>query len=156
MAAKFVVFLTGLIYLFFGICGFIPSLVIMPPPRLRFYILPMIGHWGFLFNWLPVNIVHNIVYILIGCFALLASVTRPTAIKCAKGLFFVMFAFAVTGFLPFGFSHLWGFMPLFEWNVMLHIITAMLLYYYGFVYPLDWGGPEPEPAPDPPPPNPAM
>jgi len=155
MAAKFVVFLTALVYLMFGICGFFPALVIMPPPRLRFYAMPMIGHYGFLFNWLPVNIVHNIVYIIIGCAALVACFNRTTAIWYARGLFFIMFAFSVVGFLPFGFNHLWGFMPLFEWNVMLHIITAMLLYYYGFIYPLDWGGPEPVPAPEPPTPTPA-
>jgi hypothetical protein len=143
MPVKICVFLTGLLYLFFGICGFFPSLVYLPPPRLRFYDMHIIGHWGFLFTWLPVNPVHNILYLIIGGVAVLASPIRFTAIQCARGLFFVMFMLAVTGFLPFGIAELWGFLPLFSWNVMLHIVTAMLLYYYGFIYPLDLGGKEP-------------
>lgn len=31
-------------------------------------------------------------------------------------------------------------MPLFIWNIMLHAVTAILAYYYGWVYPLDLGG----------------
>jgi hypothetical protein len=54
-----------------------------------------------------------------------------------------MFLFAVTGLLPFGIAQLFGLMPLFAWNIMLHSVTAMLLYYYGFIYPLDLGGKEP-------------
>jgi hypothetical protein len=143
MPAKICVFLTGVVYLFFGISGFFPSLVSLPPPRLRFYDMTIIGHWGFLFSWLPVNPVHNVVYVIIGGVAILAAVSQFTAVWYARGLFFVMFLFAVTGLLPFGIAQLFGLMPLFAWNIMLHSVTAMLLYYYGFIYPLDLGGKEP-------------
>jgi hypothetical protein len=49
----------------------------------------------------------------------------------------------IIGLLPLGISYLWGLVPLFDWNIMLHSVTAMLLYYYGFIYPLDLGGKEP-------------
>jgi len=140
MATKAFVFLTGLIYLFFGISGLFPSLVYMPPPRLRFYTMSMIGHWGFLYTWLPVNMVHDIFYIVIGAAGVVAAARLGAAIAYARGMFFLMTALTFAGFLPFGVNRLWGLMPLFEWNVMLHSITAMLLYYYGFIYPLDFGG----------------
>ena len=143
MAVKVCVFLTGLVYLFFGIAGLFPQFVFFPPPRLRFYDTPIVGHWGFLFTWLPVNLIHDILYIITGAFAVLASPLRPAAIAYARGLFFLMVMLTFTGFLPFGFDDLWGLIPLFSWNVMLHSVTAMLLFYYGFIYPLDLGGREP-------------
>jgi len=143
MPAKICVFLTGLVYLVFGICGFFPSLVYLPPPRLRYYDMAIIGHWGFLFTWLPVNPVHNILYVIIGGTAIFAAALRSTAIWYARGMFFVMFLLTVTGLLPFGIAQLWGLIPLFAWNIMLHTVTAVLLYYYGFIYPLDLGGKEP-------------
>ncbi len=143
MAVKICIFLTGLVYLFFGIAGLYPSLVYPPPPRLQFYDMTIIGHWGFLFTWLPVNIVHDILYIVIGGAAIPAAIWRSTAILYARGLFFLMFGLTVIGFLPFGIDRLWGLIPLFDWNVMLHSVTAMLLFYYGFIYPIDLGGREP-------------
>ncbi len=143
MPVKICVFLTGLVYLFFGICGFVPAFIYLPPPRLRYYDMHMIGHWGFLFTWLAVNPVHNILYLIIGGGAILASPLRFTAIGYARGLFFVTFMLTFTGLLPLGIAQLWGLLPLFGWNVMLHSVTAMLLYYYGFIYPLDLGGREP-------------
>jgi Domain of unknown function (DUF4383) len=143
MSVKVCVFLTGLVYLFFGIAGLFPSLVYPPPPRLRYYDMTMVGPWGFLFTWLPVNLVHDILYIVIGAVALPAAVLRSTAILYARGLFFVMVMLTVVGFLPFGIAQVGGLIPLFAWNVMLHSVTAMLLYYFGFIYPLDLGGKEP-------------
>jgi hypothetical protein len=124
-------------------CGLFPAMVYLPPPRTNYYDMTIFGHWGYLFTWLPVNPVHNIVYILIGGGALVMSAFRESAILYARALFFLMVIFTITGFLPFGAAELWGVMPLFDWNVMLHSVTAMLLFYYGFIYPLDWGGKEP-------------
>jgi uncharacterized membrane protein YuzA (DUF378 family) len=143
MPVKICAFFTGLVYLFFGISGLFPSLVFLPPPRTRYYDMNMVGHWGFLFTWLPVNPVHNIVYIIIGVAGVFAAAFEMTATAYARGMFFLMFLFTVVGFLPFDIDHVWGLMPLFAWNVMLHSVTAMLMYYYGFIYPLDRGGSEP-------------
>jgi hypothetical protein len=143
MAVKVCVFLVGLVYLFFGIAGLFPQFVYFPPPRLQFYDMPMIGQWGFLFTWLPVNLVHDIFYIIIGGLAVVMSPIRSAAILYARGIFFVMVMLTFAGFLPFGIAEIWGLIPLFAWNVMLHAVTAILLYYYGFIYPLDWGGREP-------------
>jgi hypothetical protein len=143
MPTKICVFITGLVYLFFGIAGLIPGFVFLPPPRLRYYDMTMIGHWGFLFTWLPVNTLHDILYIVIGALAIITSLSRTTAILYARGLFFLMIMLSITGFLPFGIDRLWGLLPLFTWNIMLHSVTAMLLFYYGFIYPIDQGGKEP-------------
>ena len=142
MSAKVCVFFVGLVYLFFGIAGLFPSLVDPPPPQSIYYEMTIIGHWGYLFTWLPVNLIHNIVYLIIGGLAIPASLLRPIATFYARIIFFVMVSFVILGFLPFGISYLGGLIPLLDWNIMLHTITAVLLYYFGFIYPLDLGGRE--------------
>jgi hypothetical protein len=143
MATKVCVFLIGLVYLFFGIAGLFPQFVFFPPPRTRFYDMSMLGHWGFLFTWMPVNLVHDILYILLGAFAVPMALVRSSAILYARTVFFLAVIMVISGFLPFGIDRLWGLIPLFSWNIMFHTVTALLLYYFGFIYPLDLGGKEP-------------
>jgi len=143
MSAKICSLACGIAYLFLGIAGCVPAWVYRPPPRLRFYEMGMFGPWGFLFTWMPVNWTHDVMYILIGVVAIIAAATLPTAIACARGLFFLTFLLTVVGFLPLGADRLWGLIPLFSWNVMFHAVTCMLCYYYGFIYPLEFAA---EPA----------
>lgn len=143
MAARVCIFITALVYLFFGIAGLFPSLVYLPPPRLQYYDIHMVGQWGYLFTWLPVNWVHDVLYIVIGALGLPAARGRTTAIFYARGLFFLMVTLTIVGLLPLGLAQVWGLIPLFDWNIMVHCVTAILMYYYGFIYPLDWGGKEP-------------
>jgi hypothetical protein len=138
--------ITGFVFLFLGICGFVPSLVYLPPERLGFYNMHIVGHWGFLFTWLPVNPVHNVIYILLGAFGLLAAPFFATALVYCRAAFALTLMFALGGLLPLGASNVWGLLPLFSWNVMLHTVTAILCFYYGCIYPLDLGGQEVLPA----------
>ena len=143
MPIKLCALFTGAVFLFFGISGCFPSLVSLPPDRMRFFEMHMIGHLGFVYAWMPVNIVHNVVYILLGASGVLSAPVRLTATLYCRGLFFLTTMMAITGLLPFGIAQLWGLMPLFGFNIMVHVVLAVLLYYYGFIYPLDEGGAEP-------------
>jgi len=40
------------------------------------------------------------------------------------------------GFMPFGISTLWGYLPMTGWNVIIHAWTAMISWYFGWIYPL--------------------
>jgi hypothetical protein len=142
MPTRICSFLTGLVYLFFGTCGFIPSFVDLSPDRLRFYDMNLVGPRGFLFTWLPVNAVHNVIYIVLGAAGVLAAPFFGTAKLFCRAAFAVTLMFTLVGLLPFGASKVWGLLPLFGWNEMLHTVTAVVCYYYGFIYPLDLGGPE--------------
>lgn len=136
MATKLFTFITSLVFLFFGISGMYDTLLSLPPARLRFFTMHS-GHWGFLYGWLPVNPVHNVIYILLGGLGVLMSPILFYARLWAGGIFAIMLMFVLLGLLPFGFSDLWGWLPLFHWNVMLHAVIAMLAYYFAFIYPLD-------------------
>src|SRR5581483_8024948 len=141
MAARIAVFLTALLFLFFGIAALFPSLIFLPPPRLRYYDMHMIGTWGYLFGWMPVNLLHDVIYIVLGSSGLIASPLRTAAIWYCRGVFFLALSFACLGFLPLGIDRLWGLLPLFDWNIMFHTVLAILMYYFGFIYPVDWGAP---------------
>jgi hypothetical protein len=129
----------GLVYLFFGISGLQSGLVHTPPGRMRFFTQEMAGNWGFVYSWLPSNTIHNIVYILIGGGGVLSCIAFGLATRYCKGLFALSVMFTILGVLPFGISSVWGLMPLFSWNIMLHTVTATLTYYFGWIYPLDLG-----------------
>lgn len=141
MASKIFALLIGLVYLFFGISGLIPRLVHLPVIGIRFYTDELSFNWGFVYSWLPSNTFHAVLYIIIGGLGVFSFLSFAMATRYSKALFALTLLFTFAGFLPFGIDSLWGILPLFGWNIMLHAVTAMLAYYYGWVYPLDLGGP---------------
>ncbi len=122
----------------------VPALCGMPTSVTRFYDPGMFaGHATLLIDWLPVNGMHNGIYILLGCAGLLASPVFKVAIGYCRGMMMVALLFVTIGVLPLGAGSLWGLIPLYGWNVPVHIVTVCLAYYFGFVYPLDLGGADP-------------
>ncbi len=119
----------GAIYLFFGACGFIPALLFPPPDRVEYANMEMAGGMAFLFSWMPVNPLHNILYCAIGGAGILAAVAFFTARLYCQGVFALSVLLVFTGFAPLGISYLWGLLPLFGWNVMFNTVMALLLYY---------------------------
>lgn len=133
MALRLFAFFIGLAYTFLGILGFIPQANWDPSmPRLRQLDIAF-GH-GYLGGFLPVNIPHNILWLLIGVGGIVASFNLLSARTYARGLFALTTAFAFIGFIPLGVSMLWGFLPLEGWNILVHAWTAMLAWYFGYVY----------------------
>jgi hypothetical protein len=141
MPSKLCALVLGLVYLFWGISGLIPRFVHLPQTEIRFYTDELNGHWGLVYSWLPANHLHSIVYIVLGAAGVLSFIALGLATRYCKAMFAITLLFVIAGFLPFGISSLWGLMPLFGYNIMLHTITAILAYYFGWIYPLDLGGP---------------
>jgi hypothetical protein len=143
MPAKLCALLIGAAYLFFGVCGTFDSLLSMPQHDLRFYYhVNLVGHWGYLFSWMPVNTLHNVVFIVVGAAGVLSAALYLTAILYCRTICAVALMFTTIGLLPMGISWLWGLMPLYGWNVMFNTVVTILGYYYGLIYPMDRGGPE--------------
>ncbi len=129
----------GLIYAFFGICGFIPAFVGRPPDHLPFEMIAGGRLDGYVFGWLPSDMVHAIVYVVLGAGGFFAAATFKTSKLYCRGMLALVVVLTLTGFLPLGASDLWGFLPLFGWNVPVHAVTAILVFYYGLIYPIDLG-----------------
>lgn len=146
MASKLCALFFGVVYLFFGISGLFPGLVHLPPTRLLYDQMHVIGPWGYLYSWLPVNLVHDVLYIAIGASGIVAAITFTTSVAYCRGMLWLSLLLTFLGMMPFGIAQVWGLLPLFAWNVMVHAITAVTVYYYGYVYPLDFGGGGPIPS----------
>ena len=133
MAVRLFAFLVGLGYTILGILGFIPKVTWDPPmPRLE-QLRIHFGH-AYLAGFLPVNIPHNILWIAMGVGGIVASLNPLSARTFARGLFVFATCLTILGFIPVGVNTLWGFLPLNGWNVLIHAWTAMLAWYFGYVY----------------------
>lgn len=133
MALRIFAFFTGLGYGLMGVLSLIPTFVWdpeMPRPRQ----LEISYGRGFLGGFIPVNIPHSILWIAIGVGGIVASISYPAARAYACGLFVLLILLIFLGILPFGVNILWGFLPLDEWNLLVHVWTAILAWYFGFVH----------------------
>lgn len=140
MPSRLVALLLGIVYGFFGIASLFHRLIALPPPRLKYDQMHIVGGFGYLLAWLPINPLHTVLYILIGAGGVLASVTFFSSVIYLRGLFALTLGLMFLGLLPLGASYMWGLLPLFSWNVLIHAVTAIVSYYYGLIYPLDRGG----------------
>ncbi len=120
----------GIIYLILGICGFIPWMVHTATPLGE---PKTILHYGYLFNGFPMNWLLAGLFVVIGMFALRASMKiARSSRRFERILFTVAMVLMVCGFLP-GFSNMWGIMPLFGMTDGLFLATAMFTFYFAFV-----------------------
>lgn len=134
MATRLFALIGGLIYALLGIAGFIPQCLWQPDmARLRMNDLHF--HGGRLGGFLAVNWTHNIIYLLIGIAGIAAFSRLAWSKRYAQTLFGIAVLFLIVGLIPLGVSDLWGYLPLSGWNVPIHTVTAILAWYYGFVFP---------------------
>ena len=149
MATRRFSLFVGLLYVAWGICGFVPNLVRVPwaPVVARNTGLisdPQTQHaGGLLFGCLPVTPAKNVVTLLIGAAGVLAAAKVATARNYCRGLTAITGTMVVAGMLPFGVNTLWGLLPMSGGNLALHLITASAAFYFGWVYDF-----EPETEPD--------
>lgn len=138
MATRLYIFCIGLIYTALGVCGFFARLSTPPPDRIQYQSMSIVHvDYGFLFGFLPTNLTHNILYLLIGVTGLLAAVTYAAARRYSQALCLLLIAMIIIGFSPLGIRDLWGFIPLFGWNILFHTASAVLCWYFGFIYDKD-------------------
>jgi hypothetical protein len=144
MPIQLFTFVAGLYYLIFGILGFFPFLIYPAPARPEFQQLALINFgYGYLLNFLPTNVLHNIVYVLIGVVGILAALFYELSRLYSRALFASAALAVILGVCPFTINQVFGLMPLFQWNIPTHTITAALAWYFGFIYPIT---PRPAPA----------
>ena len=134
MATRLFALCGGLIYTILGILGFIPHFL-WEPEMSRLRMDHARFHAGWLGGFIPVNWPHNILWLIIGVGGIVAFAAYAWSKAFSRGLFVVTILFTFVGLLPLGIGSLWRFLPLNSWNVLIHAVTAMLAWYYGFVYP---------------------
>jgi hypothetical protein len=122
----------GLVYVLFGIAGFIPGLRTAPPPTAPH--MDVTGSYGYLFGTFPVNWVANTLHIVVGFIGIIMGARLVLARYYCQFLFLLMGALTFMGFLP-TLDTVWGIMPLWSSQTWFHAGTAIAAAYFGFVAP---------------------
>ena len=124
----------GAVYLVIGILGFIPIAPFLVPVP-----LPVIGPFeGLELGLFPVNWLHNIAHIAIGAVGL-ASYRSPVGARSyALGIGVAYAVLTVLGLIP-GLNVLFGLLPLFGLDVVLHLLSALAAFGAYFASPARGG-----------------
>ena len=131
MEARNFALISGVVFVAIGILGFIPVIVnphvMQPDPD-----LVVSAGYGYLMGLFPVNILHNLVHLAIGLWGLSALRSFKDALFYCQGLAIFYSLLAVMGLIP-ALGTTLGLIPIFGNDVLLHLGTAAIAAYYGFV-----------------------
>ncbi len=121
----------GAIYLLVGILGFIPPLI---EPKLPGVALGIPALSGFLIGLFAINWLHSVAHLAIGA-AGLASYRSPVGARSyALALGVVYLLLFLLGLIP-GLNTVFGLLPLFGADVILHLLTALIAFGAYFASP---------------------
>ena len=130
-------FFVGLFYVFLGLAGWCPVLLRVPMNPVVIHNTDSAWDVAQLFGCLPVTTASNILHLLIGIAGFFAAAKFASALAYARGLAVLMLLLVFTGVMPFGIDTLWGAVPLSGGVLAIHIITAPIAFYFGWVYLFD-------------------
>jgi len=130
LSTRLFVLVFGVVYIILGVLGFIPALGSAPAASAPH--VAVTNNWMDLFGFLPTNLIENIAYIVLGVFGVLLGATLGTAVGYSRLLFVIFGLATVAGFMPQA-DTLWGAMPLYSPNTWLHVATALVAAYFGWV-----------------------
>ncbi len=129
MQTRYFALFIGIVYLLIGILGFFPGLGSDPSRDIAVDSL-----YFSLFGLFDVNILHTLVHLLVGVAGIVAYREFDTARLYARALAVVYGVLAVFGVIP-GLNDLFGLVPLWGADVILHAATALIAAYFGWVVP---------------------
>lgn len=131
MQARNFALISGIVFIVIGILGFIPGIVnphvMQPDPPLTVQV-----GYGYLMNMFPVNVLHNFVHLGIGIWGFTSSRSFKQSLVYSQGIAILYSLLAVMGLLPVLSTSL-GFIPIYGYDVLLHLGAAAIAAYYGFV-----------------------
>jgi hypothetical protein len=128
MNTRTVAIVFGVVFLFAGISGFVPS----PPPAGAPPLMVEHGH-GLALGLFPINTLHNIVHLLFGALGIAAGLG---AIMSARGYFqLVAISYALLvllGLIP-ATQTTFGLIPIWGNDIWLHALLAAGAAYFGYM-----------------------
>jgi uncharacterized protein DUF4383 len=119
----------GIVFLAVGVLGFVPGMV----QPLHAGHPPVDPEGGLLLGLFPVNLYHNIVHIIFGLWGLAASRSLGGSVGYARGVAIIYAVLTVLGLVP-SLNTLGGLVPLYQNDVWLHALLALVAAYFGWVH----------------------
>lgn len=121
----------GILFVLAAVGGFVPGL--LHAPHTDDPNLVVDSFYGRLMGLFPVNVLHNLVHLLLGIWALVASKNVASSIVyCRASSIFYGFLVLI-GLVP-ALNTMFGLVPIFGHDVWLHIAFTIPLAYYGYVH----------------------
>lgn len=137
MKTRYFALAAGIVYLLVGLLGFIPAANPVPAAGGPFPhpALGITAFYGHQLSWFPINILHNIVHLAIGLWGILAYRSFGGSRAFARGLtiFYLLLAVLGLAFMPGIIKTTFGLIPLYGADTLLHLATALVAAYFGFV-----------------------
>jgi hypothetical protein len=129
MSTRTFALLFGIVFLAVGVAGFVPGLVEPLHPD-----HPAVNpEGGLLLGLFPINALHNAVHILFGIWGLLAYRSLSGSISYARGVAVIYAVLTVAGLVP-SLETMFGFVPLYQNDVWLHAVLALVAAYFGWAH----------------------
>ena len=119
----------GVVFLVAGALGFAPW-VTTPAPLDAQYI-NLGNYYGMIFGIFPVNAAHDFIHIVIGGWGVLASFGFKPSVIYLRSVACLYLLLVVLGTIPIT-NTLFGAVPIYGWDVGLHLIVALVALYGGF------------------------
>lgn len=128
MLTRYFALIFGIVYVAVGILGFIPAINPLPGSHPA---LAVNTAYGYELGLFPINVLHNLVHLLIGVAGIAAYSSYRNARLFAQVLAVAYAVFGVAGFIP-GLKDVFGLIPLFGLDILLHFASAIVAAYFGF------------------------
>lgn len=134
MATRYFALAAGIVYLLMGLLGFVPAANPIPAGTPD-PALTLTAFYGHQMGHFPINILHNIVHLAIGAWGLFSYRSFNGSRVFARGLavFYGLLAILGLPFMPGILKTTFGLIPLYGADVLLHLGTALVAAYFGFV-----------------------
>ena len=132
MSTRMLALVFGIIFLLAGASGFIPGMLHLVPADAPPLSVP--SGFGLVMGLLPVNLLHNLVHVLFGILGvaaftgLFAPRVYAQIVAVAYGLLVVLGLFSAT-------NTLFGLVPIYGYDVGLHLVLGLVAAYFGFRAP---------------------
>ncbi|MEX0268640.1 DUF4383 domain-containing protein [Leptolyngbyaceae cyanobacterium UHCC 1019] len=130
-AGQYFALISGIFFLLLGIMGLIPGLVDYGEATSQVSDAYGMGY-GYIAGVIPTNGIHAFIRIVVGLSGIAASLALDSARIYSRVVAVSYGLFAVLGLIPYT-NTLFGTVPIFGSDVLLHGLSAAIAFYYGFV-----------------------
>ena len=130
MATRYFALILGIFYLIVGILGFFPPLLRALPLDAPNTFVNFLE--GTLLGIFPSNILHNVVHLAVGIWGIAAYRHLSSSRSFARSIAVIFAVLFLMGLVPV-LRTTFGLIPLYGANVVLHLVTALLRGYFGWV-----------------------
>jgi len=129
MKAPVIARVLGIAFLLAGILGFAPFVTV--PAGLTAQWVTLNAGYGFLAAMFPVNVAHDVIHVLFGIWGLAAAGTFAGAVRYCRAIAWIYGLLVVLGAIPTT-NTLFGIIPIYGFDVGLHLLVALLAFYGGY------------------------